>query len=728
MQKKEYLDKISKGELLLRIKSYLQFFLYAGIALLLLLCPGVYAYSETDLQGNEGVTVWEEVYSSNNGLLPVAMPKEALEINTTTEVMVDSVPDELELVVNEIPAVLNRAAFMGDGFSVSGTVIDPRGKVQFITLTAGSNPSAIRRWTPDPNIKGITYDKNTGYWQATFKLGDIENGPRSIYIVTQNDMVRRDKTFYVKVDTIAPHIEQLATSHQDEVLKAGDGVSIQVTFSENMEQPQININFPESSIDVEATMSGSGKKWSYCWQVPANIDGKAVLSFSGRDLAGNPLEDGQQLNYTVDNTPPQVVIGEPSSKVTAKGVVHYPVTFSGASFLQLKPEDVLLAATGNVGGKVLVSGEGLAQRNISIQEITGDGTLQVGLRAGIAADAVGNLSASALGAEIIVDNTPPLASLAGLTEGWHNGDQTFTMTGEDSGSGISHYEYKIDQGQWQRIELPCRPVTARSESGISILSVRAVDLAGNESKVISKEVKVDKTDPQPPNLNLVEDCSKHPRFFTISEGRDDHSGVAGYQCKLGDGEWSGIYAGSEKLALGETGQVIIQARTVDRVGRTSTVVSKTARVDMTPPVITLLGEAELHIKKGTVYVEPGAAAEDNWDGSLTTEILITGQVNSAVPGTYTLLYNVRDRQGNNAAEVSRRVVVEAEASSGPSNARSSGEGKKQETQVTVNSDKLAALNNLWLINPTMLAESGWLNKISFWLGNFWGQTPVKIVE
>jgi hypothetical protein len=80
-------------------------------------------------------------------------------------------------------------------------------------------------------------------------------------------------------------------------------------------------------------------------------------------------------------------------------------------------------------------------------------------------------------------------------------------------------------------------------------------------------------------------------------------------------------------------------------------------VDTTAPVITLLGSSTINLEVGDSFSDPGATASDNIDGNLTSSIVVSGNVNTAAAGTYTLNYNVSDAAGNAAAEVSRTVNV-----------------------------------------------------------------------
>jgi hypothetical protein len=79
--------------------------------------------------------------------------------------------------------------------------------------------------------------------------------------------------------------------------------------------------------------------------------------------------------------------------------------------------------------------------------------------------------------------------------------------------------------------------------------------------------------------------------------------------------------------------------------------------DSAPPVITLMGANPVTLQVGTPYTEPGYMASDNCDGDVTARVVVSGSVNHAVVGSYTLHYNVSDSAGNAAEEKTRTVNV-----------------------------------------------------------------------
>jgi hypothetical protein len=77
-------------------------------------------------------------------------------------------------------------------------------------------------------------------------------------------------------------------------------------------------------------------------------------------------------------------------------------------------------------------------------------------------------------------------------------------------------------------------------------------------------------------------------------------------------------------------------------------------VDCSPPELTVLGDNPMSLAMGKAYVEPGATATDNIDGTISSKIVITGTVNVTQVGSDTVTYTVSDRAGNKT--VVQRVV------------------------------------------------------------------------
>ncbi len=80
--------------------------------------------------------------------------------------------------------------------------------------------------------------------------------------------------------------------------------------------------------------------------------------------------------------------------------------------------------------------------------------------------------------------------------------------------------------------------------------------------------------------------------------------------------------------------------------------------DVTPPVITLTGNASETVECGDTYTDAGATALDDFDGDITANIVTTGlPINTGIVGVQTITYNVSDAEGNVATEVTRTVEI-----------------------------------------------------------------------
>ena len=90
---------------------------------------------------------------------------------------------------------------------------------------------------------------------------------------------------------------------------------------------------------------------------------------------------------------------------------------------------------------------------------------------------------------------------------------------------------------------------------------------------------------------------------------------------------------------------------------------QSCKEDTTPPKITIIGSADTTIAKNTVYVDPGATAEDDKD---ETVYVITNfsasNPDETVPGDYIILYKAQDRNAN-MASATRIVSVTRTGSS-----------------------------------------------------------------
>ncbi len=79
-------------------------------------------------------------------------------------------------------------------------------------------------------------------------------------------------------------------------------------------------------------------------------------------------------------------------------------------------------------------------------------------------------------------------------------------------------------------------------------------------------------------------------------------------------------------------------------------------IDDQSPTLTLTGNEQIELVKGSVYQEFGCTAVDNLDTMVNDKIQVINNVNTAYAGIYDVIYKVVDDSGN-VSMVTRRVVV-----------------------------------------------------------------------
>jgi Fibronectin type 3 domain-containing protein len=96
----------------------------------------------------------------------------------------------------------------------------------------------------------------------------------------------------------------------------------------------------------------------------------------------------------------------------------------------------------------------------------------------------------------------------------------------------------------------------------------------------------------------------------------------------------------------------------DGIGNERTRQIEISNIDRDKPVITLRGDAAIEVAYESVYNDAGADATDAFDGDLSANVLISGDtVDTSVPGSYVIHYDVTDRAGNAAERATRTVTV-----------------------------------------------------------------------
>ncbi len=108
-----------------------------------------------------------------------------------------------------------------------------------------------------------------------------------------------------------------------------------------------------------------------------------------------------------------------------------------------------------------------------------------------------------------------------------------------------------------------------------------------------------------------------------------------------------------------------------------TEVNNLFKEDTVAPFISLIGSSRITVNCQGAVVDPGVNITDNAEGNMSGQVVISGNVDTNAPGTYTRTYSITDGSGNIAAPRQRTIVV-------LNNCPGTGEGEGEDDQCADN--------------------------------------------
>ena len=258
---------------------------------------------------------------------------------------------------------------------------------------------------------------------------------------------------------------------------------------------------------------------------------------------------------------------------------------------------------------------------------------------------------SGIGSPIIFDTTPPVISLIGAsTINIYAGD-----TYDDQGATSTD---DVDGDLTENIVVV--NLVDTSATGTYTITYNVTDSAGNPATEVTRTVIVSELpDIIPPDITGLTNDTTSTQSKIWNWDSTDATAQFRYvvdqtATSTPVGEYSDV-----KTATQSTGDGIyyLHIQAIDESNNESGVITVSAVLDNTIPVINLIGTSTINLYVGDVYEDDGATALDNIDGDITGNIVTVNPVNENVVGIYTLIYNVADSAGNPALEVTREVNV-----------------------------------------------------------------------
>jgi hypothetical protein len=228
------------------------------------------------------------------------------------------------------------------------------------------------------------------------------------------------------------------------------------------------------------------------------------------------------------------------------------------------------------------------------------------------------------------------------------GDAASVAADDLNGDGIDDLVFgRISSGAG---DIPSNPVLINTGNGTFGGPLTRLGLSPTDTVLIG-----DVNDDGAPDLVFINASGVHQVWldtggtYTLhSEQIMDLDTRSGVLANLGDVD-DGIPGGID-LAMGGRGNAGVGVWLNDSAGNLGL-------GDAVAPVLALTGEASVSVPANTNYVDAGATALDNIDGDITRSVLATVTVNTSIVGAYTVTYNVQDRAGNPAVQISRSVNV-----------------------------------------------------------------------
>ncbi|MBL3535759.1 MAG: DUF5011 domain-containing protein, partial [gamma proteobacterium endosymbiont of Lamellibrachia anaximandri] len=352
-------------------------------------------------------------------------------------------------------------------------------------------------------------------------------------------------------------------------------------------------------------------------------EGTYVVTYDVSDAAGNAATQVRRTVNVEDNTAPDI-------------------TLLGANPLNLSVGDTytdpgvtaLDNVDGNVTGNIVVAGDTVDTAIVGTYVVTYD-----------VSDAAGNAATQARRTVNVEDNTAPVITLLGVNPLNLSVGDTYTNPGAIALDNVD--------GNITGNIVVAGDAVNTAIVGTYFVTYNVSDAAGNPATQLTRTVNVE--DNAAPVITLL---GANPLNLSVGDTYTDPGATA---LDNVDGNITGnIVVAGDAVNTAIVGTYFVTYNVSDAAGNPALQLTRTVNVgDDTAPILTRLGLSPLILSVGDTYTDPGATALDNVDGDITGNIVVAGDtVNTAVEGTYTVIYNVSDAAGNAAIPLTRTVNVD----------------------------------------------------------------------
>jgi hypothetical protein len=518
----------------------------------------------------------------------------------------------------------------GDDFYIATT--DPADANRPPSITAVPNHSVVANGVVTINLAATDADDDslafsasglpagarlTDYGDNTARLrwfpAASQTGSHTIAITaTDNGYPALSHSIALTILVTAPNTPPVLASIGARSIAAGEPLNISLNATD---ADADNLVFSMSGQPATASLIDNGNGSArFSWTPTIGESGHRQITFSVADDGMPSATDSETVTITIeaaDTTAPVInLLG-----------IDPALVETGAPYL-----DAGATAVDDVEGVVAVT-----QKNPVNSTISGTYTVTYS-----ASDSSGN-TASASRTVVVADSTPPVITL--------NGSATIHVeqgtSYEDPGASA------MDSIDGPVTVTASNPVDGNL-AGVFDIIYQAVDSSGNIAQA-SREVHI--RDTIAPLLTV-----QGPNPVTVAQG-DPYNDAGATAHDSVDGTLAVTTLNAvDHHAVGE---YLVQYSVADAAGNSAQGSRLVRVVDLTAPVISLLGPGDVVLSHGDPYVDAGATAQDNQDGDISSLIDVGNTVDTSIPGYYTVTYNVMDQAGNRAMPILRHVTVKA---------------------------------------------------------------------
>ncbi len=473
---------------------------------------------------------------------------------------------------------------------------------------------------------------------GTYKVTDAIEGWNSISFQVY-DLVGNEKTTSMNIclDTKKPFVK----------IEKPQVSGNEVTFNWNAQ------DFGCSGIDhyvlkLDGNVIYKGTATTY--QTHVNT-GKHIWTIVAYDKAGNFQSITSSL--VVDTQPPKVTIIQPTNYInTTQVTFKFKVTDDYSEIMRCNltvdngfSKSMTVSNGSEVTVPVTISKEG--EYNWEVKCV--DNSYNVG-------------SAKA---KFILDITPPVTQ-SNAPSNWVNHSVTITLTATDNLAGVNKTYYRVDGGSWN---LYSNGITISTE-GNHTLEFYSVDNAGNEEKVHSVNILIDKSKPSLTfNPNETNWMNKDVNITLIST--DSLSGIKSVYYEVVssnaacDNSGYTLIKPNTTITLTQSGEWKVCAYAIDNAGNRVDSVSGVYKIDKVSPEINITAPINnSYVNKSSVTVwwkgEDSLSGISNYeiyvDGNFVGNTTVDSYTLNLVDGVHTIEVKALDNAGNsNSSEITFTV-------------------------------------------------------------------------